>query len=201
MRVLPDVVYKFTFTSSFNTLDKIYRVVSILSYEELLNLEVDLFETTYKANGLDEVMFNTDLGAIRSGQIFKLVDVTDESNVQYIPELIIKEVPDQSVQKYLNLGLAVNIGIFDDPAKITTIKSEVEQTLAAMLGTNNNATLYTVKESWLTTDQYVAIDTAREAAITKVDNHYTEKLALQKKVDQLQTLVDYYEATLAALNV
>lgn len=200
MRVLPDYVYRFTFTSSFNVLDKIYKIVSILSYPELLTLELDLFELTYKANGLDEVTFNADLDAIRSGQLFKLVDVTDELNVQYVPEHILKEVPDASVQKYLSLGLAVGLGIFDDATKITTIKSEVEQTLAAMTGVINSTSIYTVKEEWLTADEYTVIDSTREAAITKIDNHYTEKIELQKQVNKLQTLVTYYEDTLKALN-
>jgi len=196
---MTDYVYSFVFKASFNSLDGIYRVASILSYPEVIELEISLLETIYKTNGLDEVVFNTDLPTIRSGQIYKLVSVTDSKIIYYIPEHILKEIPNASVQKYLKLGLAVNIGIFEDPNDVSTLKSEVDQTVAAMVGSSNNSVIYTVDEEWMTTDQYGVIKTAREAAITKINNHFTDNVALRKQIDQLQTLVQYYENTLKTL--
>ncbi len=192
-------VYSFKFKSAISTLDGIYRVSSIISYPEMLKLGLDLFALIYKPNGLSEDTFNSELDTIRSGKIAKLTSVVDEAVVYYIPEHLFASVPDGQVQKYLHLGLAVDLGTFDDAEKLSVIRHEVEQVIEAMLGTTQEAVVYTVESNWMTKDEYTTIDNQRKAAITRVSNHYTDKLDLIKQIDSLKTLIKYYEDTLKIL--
>ncbi len=199
MRIVPNYVYKFIFKTSLSVLDGIYRVVSILSYSEIIADNIDIFKSTYEPNGISEAGFNTDLATIKSGQIYKLISVYDEGNIQYIPEHQLTEIPDGSVQKYLQVGLAINLGIFDDADQLSSIKSEIDQTIAATVGINDGSLIYTVKGVWMTAGDYNAIRDDREAAISRISNHFTDKVALQKQIDSLTTLVKYYEDTLKSL--
>ena len=199
MLIVPDHVYSFKFRSSLSSLDGIYRVDSLLSYAETVSRDIDVFATTYEPNGLSEESFKSELDEIRSGKIVKITSVVDSSNIQHVPEHLFSEIPDGSVQKFLHLGLAIDLGVFGDADQLTTMKSEVEQTVAAMTGVTNNAIVYTVEDSWLTMDQYQALEAIRNLNISRISNHYTDKLLLQKQVDSLKTLIQYYENTLKAL--
>ena len=186
-------VYFFTFKSVLNSLNGIYRVSALFSYPELVKMGVDLFKITYKEYGLSDIVFNNDLETIRSGKIAKLTSVNDESKIIFIPEHLYDKVPDGSVQRYYQLGLAVNLGIFNDPELLSTIRNEIEQVLSSMLGVTNNTIIYTVKDKWMTTDEYKDIEDDRNSLISKVSNHYTDKLMLIREIDSLKTRIQYYE--------
>jgi len=199
MLLVTNYVYDFSFKSNLSLLDGIYKVNAIMSYGEMLSLNLDLFKITYQPNNLTEVNFNTDLDQIRAGKIVKLVSISNEANIIYVPEHFFDKIPDGSVQKYLHLGLAVDLGIYDDAEQLSVIRSEIEQVISAMLGTTNKTVVYTVNESWMTTSDYAALNDARKASITRVRNHYTDKLDLIKQVDSLKTLISYYEDALKAI--
>lgn len=199
MRIIPNYVYKFVFKSTLSALDGIYKVISIMSYAELINNNIDLFKATYEPNGITEAIFNDQLADIRIDQIYKIVSVHDDTNIQYIPEIMLAEIPDGSVQQYLHVGLAMDLGIFSDADQLSTIKSEIDQTVAGIAGISNSSLIYTVKHVWMTAGDYIAIESDRNAAISRVSNHFTDKVALQKQIDTLTTLVKYYEDTLKSL--
>ena len=199
MLIVPDFVYDFKFKSSLSTLDGIYKVLGILSYTEVVSLGLDLFKITYEPNSITVEVFDNELDQIRAGKIAKLIAIDNPENIQYIPEYMFDKVPDGTVQRYLKLGLAINLGIFDDAEQLSVIRSEVEQVIAAMLGVNNSTIIYTTDKVWMTSNEYTDIQTAREAAITRISNHYVDKLALQKENDSLRTKLAYYEDALKAL--
>ena len=192
-------VYYFTMSSTLSALDGIYRVSSILSYSEMVDQNLDLYELTYKPNSLTEEVFNSDLETVRIEKIMKLISVTDSTIVLYIPEHFFATIPDGSVQKYLQLGLAINLGVFADADQLSSVRSEVEQVVEAMAGVSNKTKVFTVNSTWMTTADYETIDTARKAAITRTSNHFTDKVELVKQVDSLKTLIKYYEDTLKSL--
>ena len=169
-----------------------------MSYAEMLNLDLDLYALTYQPNNLSDDIFNNDLDLIRTEKIMKLTSVVDETIIYYIPEHLFAKIPDGSVQKYFRLGIAVDLGIFADAEQLSVLRSEVEQVVASMIGSTNKTVVYTVDNKWMTTSEYTVIDTARKAAITRVSNHFTDKLELIKQVDSLKVLIKYYEDALKA---
>ena len=201
MFITPNYVYAFSFKSALSTLDGIYRVSSIISYADMLSLNLDLYKLIYKPNTLSEDAFKADLNTIRSGKIAKLVSVNDEKIIYYIPEHLFDKVPDGSVQKYYHLGLAVNLGIFDDAELLNTLKTEIDQIIQTVTGVANKTVLYSVKNAWMTTAAYKVIEDERDAQVTRVSNHYTDKLALIKEIDSLKTRIAYYEQLIKAHSI
>jgi len=199
MLVIPDYVYKFTFKSALSVLNGIYRVTGVFSYAELFTLNIDLYKTTYGPNGIAEPVFEADLDIIRLGEIAKLVHIDDPNNIQYIPFHMFAEVPDGSIQRYFQIGIVVDLGIYDNAEQLSTLKSEIEQTVEAMTGIDNNALIYTIKNTWMSIPEYQVIDTTRTNAISRVSNHYVDKKSLQKEVDSLRTKLIHYENALKSL--
>ena len=193
MLVIPNYTYDFTFKSTLSSLNGIYTVVSVLSYAEMLNLSLDLFALTYKPNNISSDVFNSDLDTLRTGEIVKLVSVTDKSIIHYIPAHFFDKIPDGSVQKYFRLGLAIDLGVYDDPDSLSVIRNEVEQVVATMLGVTNKTVVYTVDNKWMTTADYAIIEADRKSKIQRISNNYTDKLALLNQVNSLKTLITYYE--------
>ena len=192
MIIVPNHVYKFEFISIFDKLDNIYKVESVLSYPELVSLNIDLFKETYKKNDVDVSIFNSNLNNIRSGKIYKLSSIRDKS-IHYIPEYTLIKIPDGTIQRYLQLGLAIDLGIFNDADQLSVLKDEIDQIVATMTGTQNKTIIYTVKDVWMTKTEYNTLDDLRKDNITKITNHYTDKLELIKQIDSLKVLVDHYE--------
>ena len=190
--------YNFVLNSELASLNGIYTVNSILSYSDMLAQNLDLFSLTYKPNSLTQDQFNVDLPTIRKERIVKMTSVIS-SAVVYVPEHFFEDIPDGSVQKYLQLGLAIDLGIFADPVQLNALRTEVEEIVAAMTGLSNKTVVYTVKNRWMTTAAYNIIAATRESALTRVKNNYTDKLALTAQVASLQTLLAYYETALKAL--
>lgn len=199
MLIVPNHVYAFSFKSSLSAKDDIYRVESVLSYTEFLKLNLDLFALTYKPNGLTEELFKNDLPQIRDGKVYKLFSMNNSDVIVYAPEHLFAEIPDGSVQKYLHMGLAVDLGVFDDAEHLNIIRSEIEQIITSMLGVPNKAVVYTVNNRWMTREDFAVIDQERNQRITRVRNHYTDKLALMKEVDSLKIKIKYYEDLLKAI--
>ena len=201
MVIVPNFVYDFTFKNIFSSLNGIYRVESISSYAELLKNNIDIYKLTYKEYGATDDMFRTDLDKIRSGNIAKLVLITDEKVIIYIPEHIFDKVPDGSVQKYLKLGLVISLGIFDNAEDLNTIKDEVDQIVSSMIGIEDKTTIFTVNNVWMTSDNYKILDDNRNTAITRISNHFTDKRGLLKEIDSLKTKIAYYENLIKSINV
>ena len=199
MRILPNYVYKFTFQSSFVGLNGIYKVLQITAYEVLLAEGIDLFAILYAENGLDQAAFDVDIATIRDNRILKLQSIANPDVEIYIPEHIQSTVPDASVQKYLTLGIACSIGVHEDVDDVTTLKTEIEQTIEAMIGEQNAALVYTVDDQWLTEAEYAVIDAARAANVSTVSNHYTDKVAALLEIDRLRTKITYYEDLIKTL--
>ena len=199
MRILPNYVYKFTFQSNFSGLNGIYKVLQITSYEVLLTEGIDLFAILYADNGLDQTTFDADIATIRDKRILKLQDVSNTDVEVYIPEHIQSTIPNASVQQYMELGIACNIGVHEDVDDVTTLKTEIEQTIEAMIGEQNAAVVYTVDNKWLTAAEYAVIAAARAVNVSTVSNHYTDKVTALLEIDRLRTKITYYEDLIKTL--
>ena len=199
MLIAVNYSYEFSMNSELSAWDGIYTVNSILSYADMLTQNLDLFALTYKPNNLTQDNFNGDLAQIRTERIIKMTSVTSATLVRYIPEHFFNKIPDGSVQKYFHLGLAIDLGTFADANQLNALRSDVEEVVAAMAGVSNKTVVYTIDNKWMTEAEYAAIDTTRKAAITRVQNNFTDKLALTNQVAALKTLITYYESALKAI--
>lgn len=187
-------VYKFKFLSGFDPLNGIYEVTQILTYEEVLSAGIELSEI-YTKVGKPQSEFEASSAQFRTDKIYKL-KYTDRDEFIHVPSSLVAEVPNSSVSKYYNLALAINLGTFADPDKITWLKNYVTQLISAELGIESPADMFSVSSVYLTDDEYAIIETDRAMYAGSVTNHYSElkkleKMLLEKqsKIEALETIV------------
>jgi hypothetical protein len=199
MRPVVNYAYAFTFETKFNSLDGIYIVKAIYSYEELVKANINLFEVLYESNSLDKTSFNNDIESIRENDVYKLESVDDSSKVIYIPDIFFKNIPEINVAKYVDLGLAISLGIYKDKDQVTSIIADLVDIIQAKTGISNGAVLFSKADKWLRTTEYENIENTRNTNITDSSNNYTDKIALIKENQQLRDLITYYEDLVKAL--
>ena len=197
MKLTPDHTYKLTFISTFATLDGIYTIQSIQSYNEVVANGIDLFVELYEVVGATDVVFRSDLDDLRKADIIKCVNVVTEK-IHYISDHLLALAPDIYVGRYVDFGLAVNLGYCNDPDTLTTLKSEIDALITATLGVPANAVVYEKTITWMTEADYNAIQAQYDANITNTSNVYTDRVTLSSTVDAQRVKLDYYENLLIA---
>ena len=188
---------KFSFADMFNTLDGIYTVTSIYSMDELRAIEVNLLDEIFKPLGIDVAVYDTDTEKIESSSVFRLKHAMT-SNIVYMPNCYFKTMPDPNVRRYMRLGLAVDIGIFDEPETVAWIKNQLFQVLESV-GVVSVPELFEVEYVWLTNDDYTDIKEARDSASSGPKTHFESKQELLAENTRLKTVIKNYETTMKAL--
>ena len=193
-----DSVYKFSFEPRFSSYDGIYRLVKLVTYDQYLEDGGNILTDFYKGCDLQEADVTTDLADLRESKIMMLANasaVTDEISL-YAPLCFVKEVPDCNVKKYYKFGMISYIGITDDPTTLDYMKTAFVQHVESALGVTPDPRFMTLKEVWMTDDEYQAELAARDATKKQVVNYYSENQRLQKQLAELKTLLADYETTI-----
>lgn len=194
-------VYHFTFVSPFNVLDGIYSVDQVLTYNETVDAGEDLLQL-YIKYGLTEADFNENINVLRSDKILKLtpIEKTDDTVPLYMPSSLSRLEPDPNVKKYAQLALGINLGVYDNIEKVNFVKSTMESIIAKGLGVNESAYIFSIKDTWMTVEEYNKQENERVEKKNGLVNLYSEVLRLRKELDSANVKVKYYEDLLIKLN-
>ena len=191
-------VYKFSFISPFHVYDGYYRVLRILTFDELLADNISLTDL-YTGAGLTQVELDAATDVLRTDKILKLVNIEDEDIIYHIPMSLSKLEPDPNVKAYPTLVLAVNLGVFDNVDKVTATQHAISSYIAKGLGISEDVLVFSVKDTWMTLDEYNTHEEERVAHRTGLVNLYSEVLRLRKELDAANTKIAYYEDKFKAL--
>lgn len=187
--------YKFTFTNDFTALNGVYTVVKIYSYDELINDGIDLAEGLYAYVGKTAADLDNDVATYRDTNIYKIVNPDDSAVMYYVPEPVILTIPDPNIARYSKLVLGVNLGIFDNEDQLNSVIATLNEILSKTVGLFDAPQLFTVGHSWLTPDEYAALEAARATDSREVVNFYSQTQQLleinSKLVTQIETLTSY----------
>jgi len=221
MRIIPHYIYGFKFKHPFNTdtYNGIYKVLAVYSFDEMLLNEIDLFAETYEPLGLTkEDDYFPVLADIKKGKIYKLVKLNEEYEIIfYVPEYLIDGIPDASVKKYYDFGIASHIGIFDDPAKLETLKNDIQDLIAYHTGIKDSTSVvYSIKEAWQPVKDYQELENAREQQLlflksgeniapdefrlVSSQTYLEQCVRLNNIVTSLKTIIAAYEDTLKLIS-
>lgn len=193
-----NVVYKFSFVAPFNVYDGYYKVLRILTFDELLADNVSLLDL-YTGAGLTQNELDAAASDFRSDRILKLVDITDESNVRHIPMSLGELEPDPNVKAYPRLVLAVDLGVFDNVDKVIATQDTISSIVAKGLGISEDVLVFSTEDTWMTLEEYNEYEAARVARKTGLVNLYSEVQRLRKELDAANVKIQYYEEKLIAL--
>lgn len=192
--------YKFKFKDAFSSLNGIYAVLKIMTYDECVADQIDLL-AVYTSVGKTEIDYDNDLVTLRTDKILKLQSIST-SSIYYIPMFLGDGEPNVNVRKYLHMALGVDLGVFDNADQVMYIKSTLQEFLDGGLGITSEPiiTEITSKQVWLTEDEYSVLEAARTTRKNSVINVYTENIKLRKLLDTANTKIANYETTIKTLS-
>jgi len=197
-------VYKFMFKSIIENIDDIYKLRNIMTIDDIIEDNIDLFKDNFANIGVTQDDYNNEiLPNLQNNCIFfKLQRMNNvgnnTNNIFYIPEFLVKYQPIYNVQPYLRLGLAVNLGVFNDANRLNSIKNEINDMLKSKLGIDQSAILFGTNEVWLTDEEYNEIEQDRQDKINNTSSIYKDKIELEKTVLNLQNIINDYEQLIIA---
>lgn len=112
----------------------IYRVDKIMTYSEVVDEGIDLFNNIYKPCRLPEELYRQDRELFYSSTFYKLVNPNDEAEIYYMPLIFVEGTPDPSVRKYNKYILTIDIGVYDDDASLMDARNIIIGALKGRCG-------------------------------------------------------------------
>lgn len=202
-QIRPGYVYDFRFKPLVNSYNKIYKLISFFTMEEIRNNNIDLYALTFEPIGVSkeayEIEFNT-FYEIENSSVIKLQDVNDVNNIIHIPEYYISAIPSINIKPYQRLGITVNLGLFEDADELELIKNELNEILKTKVGIDNNAVVFSVEEKWITDSDYEVLKQEREARVSSLSSIYSDNADLLEQITKLQSANNAYEDILFNLD-
>lgn len=193
--MLPHInhVYRFSFNSTFSSLDGVYKTLQLIPYDDFFGLGIDMVKYLYSKVNKGEEDWLADLSNYSGDVFIKLQNVTDETNIIYIPQSIMVKVPEGDIGRYQKLMVTVDLGVFDDEVfddAIVTLKEVLEK----RLGISVEPTVMKYDDVWLSKAEFATIAADREANKDIVENYYSSaKKAIDTEIE-LRTTIAALEA-------
>lgn len=195
----PGKVYKFEFDALIETINGVYRLMNLMTLDDIIDTDIDLFKHTYEPLNIIEADYITTVqNHLQEALILKLQSVTDTTKIYFIPIFLLVNQPVVNINPYLRLGLAVNLGIFNDSTRLEWIKNEIQAMLQAKAGIVKEAAIFATDETWLTESEYQAIETTRQNLINNTTSIYKANEDLTNTISNLQALIADYEALIVS---
>lgn len=195
--------YKFAFRKGFESLNGVYTVVKIYTYEELLSENIQLSSSLYALVGKTETEYERDYVTyeFRTHDIYKLVDSSNTHRFIYIPEGLLGEIPNSNVKKYPKIVLMLNMGIFNDTTKIEYVADLIKDQISYEFGITNAPDVVAIQEVWLTDEEYQDIENDRITEARDVVSYFTENIELRNKISDLSSRLNVLEKKILSVSV
>lgn len=189
--------YKFSFDEPFETLNGVYTVTKVYTFEELVQDRVDLSQL-YESVGATERL-KTDITTIIHEPIYKLVNTLDETRIIHMPQLLIALEPDPTVKKYYNSVVTWNIGAFPDKDDLLESQKVLNQLIETVFGTSSESIIIDVGVQWLSDTEFEVLENERADKRQQAFNYYSELLKVRAERDSYKTKCTALEDILKSL--
>ena len=197
------VTYKFTFVTDFAHWNGTYHLAKMMTYAECLEENIDLTEVFYTPAGKNDTTYAAHIEDLRTSKVLKLIDPEsmDSTNpVTYAPLIYLDKVPDSNVKRYYSLAVGLHIGITENPERIDTLLTLLQDHVKAATGITATPQLFEITSSWLTTDEYAAIEAERDQTAKQTISYFTENVKLREEINRLKAINKKYEETYITLS-
>ena len=192
-------VYAFTFATKFASLNDVYKVSDITTFENALINGVDFTKSLYTPVNLTATDYNNDYTNYAGGLVYTLVSPKDDTITYPIPESLIATLPDPTVVRFPLTYLAVTLGYFATTDKYSYIKSQIEDLVLSVAGTGQTTQFMHADKSndkWMTLTEYNRYDAERTATIVKKAPQAATIIALQSTIASLRARLNACEELL-----
>lgn len=174
--------YQFKFGEMFEKLNGIYTVTKIYSYPELIDDGINIWESLYDGsveyNEFEETIFPE----IKIAPIYKLVSVMNEEVILYIPRREVTINPDFNINKYYNLVVTWNVGVYEDKEQLSYAQNLLTETIEKVFGTEVDPDLIDIGVRYLTDKEFEKIEKERAERRDKAFTLFSENQRLRSEI-------------------
>ena len=97
--------------------------------------------------------------------VYKLVDVVDQDDVIYVPELAIDGFPEIDIKEYKDITLAIRLGLLSSINSLDPLLNQVREVLACHGYLPDSIKLFATDTKWMNSDEYKSLKTLRVPAV------------------------------------
>lgn len=199
--ILPEIntVCAYQFTTDFVSLNGIYTLVDLTSFNEAIAEGVDFVADLYTPAGVESSQYATDAPTYKNDAVLHLTPVNPGGVALYVPQTVLAVMADPMVGCYNALALGISLGVFDDATTLNWIVSELNAIISATIGVSNPVKVYSLGTQYMRIADYAALVATRQAAQSSYATLYEQLQAQIALTQKAQTLNQYYQNTLIAL--
>ncbi len=139
--------------------------------------------------------------------IYKLVDIANEQDILYAPELAIDGFPEVDINQYADITLAIRLGCFQETGLLEPMLQAVKDKLALYGVYYDNVNLIVTDNKWMSTEEYEEIVSDRMPGVrTRLTDAnmstYLNKIIIEDGVVKTldSALFNAYKVTQVTLN-
>lgn len=192
----------YIFTSEFQSLNGLYTLQEICSYNEAISEGVDFITSLYTPAGLSASQYATDASNYKNDSILYLTPTNPGGVSIYAPSSILAMMPDPMVGCYNNLAIGVSLGLFADQSKLDWIVNELNNIISSVVGVSSpEVKLYSLGTQYMRVVDYEALVALREDVQSTYKTLYQQLQEQIALTEAAQNLNVYYQSALIALAV
>lgn len=170
--------------------DSLYEVIAIRSFADFVEVGQNAFELFYRPKLLVEADYEADkaLGA----SIITLVSPSRPTI--HVPDTYITAYPDMDNVAYKSVVLSIALGAVPDILDLTFLKDQVAGVVSDTIGIIPTVLVHAAPATGVvTSDQHLALETARLAAVTNRTTDRAKLIELQNANDALHVKIALLE--------
>lgn len=194
---------KFTFINKLASLDGIYQITSMESFQTAINRGVDFKSLLYSPAGLGDTDWQTDYANYTNDDVYWLQPTDNTKSQIPVPRSALAKLPDINVGSYIPLMLRVDVGLYKSPDELQYLADQISDIVSATTG-ETSSVIWTSRQSgtvYMTDDDYKALDTARKAKAQQLTPLITQVYQKDKIIDDQKSQIQYLQkALIEALN-
>lgn len=191
-------IYGFTFHPDFTTLDGVYEVRQIISYDEIVLNQIDMEAFLYGKVGKTIDDYDLDKVNYTEDSFYQLRDASDEETIIYVPRTLIPNMPEPNLKQYNKMVLSVNLGLFGNLTSLDSLITKVAEVVSTNEGVVATPEVMIYGKEWKTDTEYEAIEAARAAAAGAAVNYYSETVRLTALLAERDAKIEALEAIIVA---
>ena len=163
--------------------NELYKVIAVRKFEDLLEVNIDIFHEFYEPLGLTEENYKADLAEGAS-----LISLMNEfSGTVYVPDTYILEYPSQDSVNYAHVVLTVTLGAVPESLPFDFLKEQISGTVSDTIGLTPDVKFVRVPTTGaITQAQHGVLEANRLALVKNRTTDRAKLLELQAKYQVLQ---------------
>lgn len=165
---------------------KIYTVISLRHFKEMIANSVDILGNYYTPKGLTQDDYDRD---VKAGATLVIL-YADDGEMLFVPNSYIQSFPSQSIPPYANYVVSSQVGAFRTDYDFTFMKQKVAEVLSDTLGVEVTVNIDSIGEAQvMTVNDAEVLETNRAAAIKDRTTSYAKLLAAETTIVNLQETI------------